>query len=151
LPDLLFTENETNSMRLFGWAGGPFTKDAFHEYVVKGRVDAIDPGRIGTKAAAHYRLEIPSGGSATVRLRLRPEEEEPPALFGPAFDLLFDARLEEADAFFESRTAAGATAEERRVARQAYAGLLWSKQFYHYVVDDWLEGDPGQPPPPSRR
>ena len=152
LPDLLFTENETNSGRLFGWPGGPFTKDAFHEYVVKGRAEAVNPSRFGTKAAAHYRLEIPAGGSTTVRLRLRPEEAEPPVPFGPAFDLLFDARLAEADAYFEGRMAAGTTAEERSVTRQAYAGLLWSKQFYHYVVDDWLDGDPGQPvPPPSRK
>jgi len=152
-PALLFTENETNAMRLFGVGNpSPYVKDAFHEFVIGGRADAVNPSGQGTKAAAHYVLRVPAGGASIVRLALASKEEAPKAeAFGPAFEEVFETRIREADAFFASRIPSGATDEERGVARQALAGLLWSKQFYHYIVKDWLEGDPAQPPPPAGR
>ncbi|MGE5278654.1 MAG: MGH1-like glycoside hydrolase domain-containing protein, partial [Acidobacteriota bacterium] len=151
-PELLFTENESNVARLFGAPNpSPYVKDAFHDYVVHGRADAVDPNRTGTKAAALYRLEVPAHGEATLRLRLSEENAAPAPPFGPEFDRTFAGRIAEADAFYAARIPAELSQEERRVARQAYAGLLWSKQFYHYAVKDWIEGDPSQPPPPESR
>jgi hypothetical protein len=151
-PELLFTENETNRERLFGAANPtPYAKDAFHAYVVDGREDAVNPERVGTKAAARYRLWLPAGGSAELRLRLAAEAERSADPFGPSFAATFAAREAEADAFFASVLAEGVEAEDARIARQAYAGLLHSKQFYHLIVRQWLEGDPAQPPPPPQR
>jgi hypothetical protein len=151
-PELLFTENETNTARLFGAANpGPHVKDAFHDLLVSGRTDAVNRQRIGTKAAAWYRLRIAAGGTIVVRLRLTKDSEARPDPFGPEFDRTFTARMEEAEAFYDRRLPPQLSAEERRVARQAYAGLLWSKQFYHLSVSDWLDGDPSQPPPPEAR
>jgi len=152
LPDLLFTENETNMARLFGAANpSPHVKDAFHEYVVRGRKEAVNPEGTGTKAAALYTLEVPAGGEVTVRLRLSSGGKTTGDPLGDGFGKVFEARLREADDFFASRAPAEYSVEERRVARQAFAGLLWSKQFYHYIVKDWLEGDPSQPKPPEGR
>ena len=159
-PELLFTENDTNAARLFGAAGGGGpAKDAFHEYVVAGRADAVSPTGSGTKAAAHYRLVVPARGAVVVTLRLAPAADVPDeavvpdeaAARGRAFDRVFARRIAEADAFYEDRIPAPLSAEERRVSRQAYAGLLWSKQFYHYAVGEWLDGDPASPPPPAER
>jgi hypothetical protein len=151
-PTLLFTGNETNVERLFGYPNSePHVKDAFHEYVVRGRKDAVAPGRVGTKAAAHYELDVPARGERTLRLRLRAAGESAFPGLGTDFDKVFDDRRREANAFYDARFPKAATAEERRVARQAYAGLLWTKQFYHFAVKDWLEGDPAQPPPPESR
>jgi hypothetical protein len=151
-PPLLFTENESNNDRLFGVPNNlPYVKDAFHEYVVRGRADAVNPKATGTKAAAYYRLEIPAGAEVTVRLRLTAEAEVAEPALGPDFDRIFADRLAEADAFYQAHIPDTLTPEETRVARQAYAGLLWSKQFYHYVIHDWLEGDPNEPPPPASR
>jgi len=151
-PTLLFTENETNFARLFHVpTPTPYVKDAFHEYVVNGRHDAVNPAGEGTKAAAYYALEVPARGEVTVRLRLAAEADMPRAPFGRTFDATFAARLREADEFYEERTPPAATEEERRVLRQGYAGLLWTKQFYYYVVKEWLEGDPAHPPPPASR
>ena len=151
-PQLLFTENETNVARLFGSANASlFVKDAFSDYVIRGRTRAVNPGGVGTKAAAYYTLEIPAGGEIEVRLRLMAEDEARGAPFGPAFNALFAKRIREADEFYAAKIPANLTQEERRVARQGYAGLLWSKQFYYYVVRDWLEGDPAQPAPPAQR
>ena len=151
-PEWLFTENETNAERLFGAPNAtPFVKDAFHEYVVRGRTQAVNPDRTGTKAAALYRVDIPAGGEAVLRLRLSAEGEASGKPLGPGFDGVFADRRREADAFYAARTPERATEEERRVMRQGWAGLLWSKQLYHYVVKDWLEGDPAQPPPPPER
>ena len=147
-PVLLFTENETNTERLFGTNGGsPFVKDAFHAYVVEGRAGAVNPERSGTKAAAHYVLELAPGGSDTIRLRLR-REDEPVEV---PFDGVFAERIVEADAFYEARARGALTVDERAVARQAYAGLVWSKQFYYYALRDWQQGDAGQPAPPEGR
>ena len=148
--DLLFTENETNVARLFGSPNATrHVKDAFHSHVIDGRTDAAHPTE-GTKAAFHHVLEIPARGEVTLRLRLYAEGEAPSEAFGTGFDAVFAARVQETDAFYDDRIRAGSE-EERRVARQAYAGLLWSKQFYHYVVKEWLEGDPAQPTPPASR
>jgi Glycosyl hydrolase family 63 C-terminal domain len=151
-PVLLFTENETNAARLFGSASdGPYTKDAFHEYVVNGRTGAVNPQEQGTKAAAYYHLLIPAAGQVTVRLRLSAEERATPEPFGPSFDQVFADRIREADEFYARCIPARAGKLGSHLARQAYAGLLWSKQFYHYVIRDWLGGDPQQPAPPVGR
>jgi hypothetical protein len=151
-PELLFTDNETNTGMLFGVPGdNPYVKDAFHRFVVEGEREAVNPDRTGTKAAAHYRLEVPGGGSVVLRMRLFHDGEAPEAPFGPAFDRLFERRIAEADAYSDSLLPAGLRAAERSVIRQSDAGLLWSKQFFHYVIKDWLEGDPSQPAPPDSR
>ncbi len=151
-PQLLFTENETNVERLFGTSNPtPYVKDAFHAYVIEGRTEAVNPAHEGTKAAVLYRLDLPAGGEVTVRLRLSRTEAPLPRPFGSGFEQTFADRRREADEFYATRLPATATAEERDVMRQAYAGLLWSKQFFHYVVEHWLEGDPAQPAPPPER
>jgi hypothetical protein len=151
-PHFLFTENETNAARLFGAVNGSaYAKDAFHEYFVNGRTDAVNPKGVGTKAAAHYPLLIPAAGQATVQLRLYAEEEVPSQLFGRSFDQVFADRQREADEFYTAHIPHRLPDEERRVARQAYAGLLWTKQFYNYIIKDWLVGDPEQPPSPESR
>ncbi|MDE3098164.1 MAG: glucosidase [Verrucomicrobiota bacterium] len=151
-PAILFTENETNGCRL--WNCGPqdaFYKDAFHEYVIHGRKDAVNPRCVGTKAAAHYALAIPPGASQTVTLRLFAESETPGVPFGPAFDGILKSRIRESEEFYAAIGLGDLTDDERNIARQGYAGLLSSKQFYCYIVEDWLKGDPGQPPPPDSR
>ncbi|WP_434384991.1 MGH1-like glycoside hydrolase domain-containing protein [Melittangium boletus] len=152
----LFTDNETNFQRLHGVPNrSPHVKDAFHEAVVHGRPEALNPAQEGTKAAFHAVLEVPAGGSATLELRLVLEAPAaataPAAPFGEAFDTVFAQRLAEADAFYAARLPAALSDEERRVARQACAGLLWTKQFYHYAVKPWQEGDPAHPAPPPER
>ena len=150
-PEILFTENETNYARLFGRPNlSPHVKDAFHEFVVRGRREAVHPEQ-GTKAAFLYRLEVPAGALREVRLRLTAEREATPTPFGAAFERTFAQRRSEADEFHADRLPRGARGVEAQVIRQAYAGLLWSKQFFHYVVKDWLEGDPSQPAPAGER
>src|SRR5437879_3159244 len=149
-PDLLFTENETNWERLWEVANaGPYVKDGINDYVVNGRTDAVNPKMAGTKAAARYRMVIAQGAKTTVRVRLT---DAPPT--GDAFtDFERDAarRREEADEFYATIIPAHLSADARNVMRQALAGLLWSKQFYHYDIGRWLDGDPGDPPPAVRR
>ncbi len=149
-PDLLFTENETNCERLWGVANaGPYVKDGINDYVVSGRADAVNPKPEGTKAAARYRMVIAPGATTTVRLRLTDVSPT-----GDAFtDFERDAarRREEADEFYATIIPAHLSADARNVMRQALAGLLWSKQFYHYDIGRWLDGDPGGPPPAVRR
>jgi hypothetical protein len=152
VPRLLFTENETNVERLYGARNlSAHVKDAFHEHVVDGRADAVNPAGAGTKAAAYYRLTVPAGGDVSVVLRLTEEGEARAEAFGDDFERTFRLRAAEADTFYATRIPATLSDEERRVSRQAYAGLLWSKQFYHYAVGEWLEGDPAQPAPPRSR
>src|SRR5437762_4437866 len=140
----IFTDNDTNPRRLFGLqdATGYF-KDAFHQFVVHGNHDAVNPLMRGTKAAVHYGLVIPAGGHAVVRLRLSADAQPDP--FAP-FDGLMDRRRSEADGFYQ-RLQEGMSPDQRLVQRQALAGMIWSKQFYCYDVRQWLRGDPGQPPP----
>ena len=151
LPTFLFTENETNSFKLYGVAAySPYVKDAFHELLVNGKEDAVNPKGVGTKVAAHYLLDIPAGGSAAVTLRLSPGDALADPR-GPDFDRIFAGRAAEAEEFYERHLEPSLPPEERQVSRLAYAGLLWSRQFYHLVVEDWLRGDPAMPPPPQRR
>jgi hypothetical protein len=140
-PGLLFTENESNFQRLFGGENStPYVKDAFHEYVVHQRHDAVNPARTGTKSAAHYELTVPAGQTTTIRLRLlasRPRAAANP--FGQAFDELFAARLREADEFYKTAVIPASLSEdEARVMRQGLAGMLWSKQCYNFDANQWL-------------
>ncbi|HSB71074.1 MAG TPA: glucosidase [Candidatus Methylomirabilis sp.] len=150
-PDTLFTENETNHLRIFGTPNGqPFVKDAFHEYLIHGRMEPVNPARGGTKAAAHYPVQVPGGGSAVIRLRLSDGEPHGDP-FGEDFDRLFAERQREADAFYATVIPTRLCDDSKGVMRQALAGMLWSKQWYHYDVQRWLAGDPTQPPPPPER
>ena len=150
-PELLFTENETNYQRLFGVSNfSQYVKDGLNEYVVNGAHGAVNPARLGTKAAARYVLALDSGETQVVRLRLGPASMAS-TVFGQNFDRIFAERIREADEFYGTVIPADLTPDARLVMRQALAGMLWSKQFYHYVVGDWLKGDPGAPPPPSER
>ena len=152
--ELLFTENETNVQRLFGVPNpGPHVKDAFHAYVVGGDRSAVNPLLRGTKAAPYYRMNLPPGEAVRTRLRLTltPEAgQNAPAPFSDFSDLI-ERRQQEADEFYSALQSASLPEDVRLVQRQAFAGLLWSKQFYHYDVAQWLEGDPGQPAPPAHR
>jgi hypothetical protein len=149
-PSFLFTDNESNAPRLWGGAPaeGAFYKDGFHERVIHGRAEAVNPAGRGTKAAAWYVREIEPGGSAVLMLRLAPGGAREPFA---DFDAILAARRRDADAFYD-RVQHGVEDEDaRRVQRQAFAGMLWSKQFYYLDVPEWLRGDPGQPEPPAGR
>jgi hypothetical protein len=148
-PPLLFTENETNTATVYGLKETPsYPKDAINDYIVHGKKDAINPEHIGSKAAAHYVRTVPPGGTWTIQLRFSDSPEG--AGFGPSFDGMFEARRREADEFYASVTP-DLSVQERLVQRQAFAGMLWSKQFYNYEVNRWLKGDPNFPPPPAPR
>jgi hypothetical protein len=176
--ELLFTENETNYVKLFNYRERvPYVKDAFHEYVIRGNKQAVNPGSTGTKMTAHYTFHLSPGESATVKARLTdldplgsmdPElpwiggktgagQHTPsagslaPEDFGEGFDAVFTQRKKEADEFYESRIPGNLSPDARLVMRQAYSGMLWSKQFYHYDVESWLGGDPAGPEPPKVR
>ena len=142
--ELLFTENESNVQKLWGQPNpAPYVKDAFHRHVVSGERDAVNPEKTGTKAAARYVLEVPAGGCSVLRLRLAAGTAAQP--FGPAFDEVFRQRLFDADEFYD-RIAPGSLGEdERRVHRQALAGMLWSKQYYYFDLDRWLKEHQAHP------
>jgi hypothetical protein len=149
-PELLFTENETNTRRLYGYANGnAYYKDAFHEAIVDGKSDAVNPTKTGTKAAAHYRVSIPGGDQKIVRVRLcRGENKDP---FG-SFDRVIASRRREADEFYAEFQNGLSNSDHRDIQRQALAGMIWSKQFFYYDVPQWVKGDSGQPsPPPGRK
>ncbi len=151
--ELLFTENQTNNERIYGCPSpSPYVKDAFHEYVVHGKRDAVNPAASGTKAAARYARTVEAGKTVTLELRLAVATDEH-LLEDPFAD--FDDWLtkcrEEADEFYNVVLPNELSADEKLVARQAFAGMLWSKQYYHYIVTDWLNGDPSEPPPPPQR
>jgi hypothetical protein len=152
-PALLFTENETNVQRLYGAQNRtPFVKDGINDYIVRGVRGAVNPEETGTKAAAHYQLEINAGESASVRLRFTNEEQSDVSkIFGVRFNRIFEERQRETDEFYESVIPQNLSRDAQSVMRQSLAGMLWSKQFYHYIIKDWLEGDSRQPPPPERR
>jgi hypothetical protein len=150
-PELCFTDNDTNTERLWGLAGpSPFVKDGINDYLVHGKVGAINPALTGTKAGLCYRLDLGPGESVAVRLRLsdRLLGGEP---FGARFDAVVSQRLAEADEFYAGVIPDRLSEDGRRVMRQALAGLLWSKQFYHYDLRRWLQGDPSGPAPPPAR
>jgi hypothetical protein len=146
-PDALFCENETNAERLWGVAGTTaYPKDGIADHVLHGAA-TVNPAQTGTKAAFHYHLEVEAGATATIELRLGSGA----AGSAPAFDDVMAARAREADEFYAELTPAGASEDETAVLRQALAGMLWCKQFYHYNVQRWLDGDPAEPKPPESR
>ncbi|MDP9024988.1 MAG: glucosidase, partial [Candidatus Eremiobacteraeota bacterium] len=146
-PHLLFCENETNTRRLFDFGEGYF-KDGINDFVVAGKSDAVSPDGFGTKAAFHHVLTIGGHGQVVVRLRLRPGRSPEP--FGD-FDAIFAERKAECDAFYDALQAGVSGDDARSVQRQAFAGMLWSKQFYGFNVCNWLNGDLAEPRPPHER
>jgi hypothetical protein len=151
--ELLFTENETNSQRMFGTTPPtPYVKDAFHDYIVGGNEKSINTARTGSKAAARYNRKVEPGQTVALQLRLSALVDEHPleAPFAD-FDALVSQRREEADEFYHVVLGDHLSLDAKLVARQAFAGMLWSKQYYHYVVTDWLSGDPAEPRPPQQR
>ncbi|HEX7375156.1 MAG TPA: hypothetical protein VF277_09280, partial [Steroidobacteraceae bacterium] len=147
-PDLLFTDNETNTGRLFGYGHAGHFKDGFHERVIHGREAAVNGEQEGTKAAAWYRCEVAAGERVELRLRLAPADVAQPFA---DFDTVFAARIAEADEFYDELQHDMDDADARHVQRQAFAGMIWSKQFYYYDVPQWLRGDEAQLPPPGNR
>ncbi len=147
---MLYTENETNFQALWNVANRTrFAKDGIERCIVHGDDSAVSREAHGTKVSPHYPLSLAAGESRVIRLRLSASSHDEP--FGAGFDEVFANRIEEADAFYEEINPFRADVEARNVQRQAFAGLLWSKQFYHYNIRRWLEGDPLQPPPPPQR
>jgi hypothetical protein len=173
--EVLFTENESNLQLLYGVPNaGPFVKDAFHEFVVRRNSAGVNPAQTGTKAGAHYAIRLEPGESRGVRLRLTSAHSahvisgtlggnSTPNASGNArnqnttndsfadFDRIFTQRIQEADEFYRQLAPEGLTPEQRAIQRQALAGMLWTKQFYYYVVERWLDGDPAPPAPPEER
>ncbi|HEV2495344.1 MAG TPA: glucosidase [Terriglobia bacterium] len=151
-PELLFTENETNFERIFGSRNPrPYVKDSINDYIVHGARQAVNPAQEGTKASANYPLKIGPGRSVSLRLRFS-NQAPTAATLGEEFDWILARCLREADEFYVQRLGQCGSPDARRIQRQAFAGMLWSKQFYHYDVRTWLEGDPTQPQaPPERR
>lgn len=150
----LFTENETNNQRLFNAANASrFVKDAFHRYLINGEKGAVNPEHHGTKAAIHYKLTVPAGGERTVNLRLQMKKTatQSQLALGPEFTETLARRKQEADDFYATVIPSCADPDTRNIMRQAFAGMLWTKQYYHYVVRDWLNGDPAMPRPPESR
>jgi hypothetical protein len=148
-PELIFTENDTNTERLFDAPNPtPYVKDAFHRYLIEGEAGAVNPANTGTKAAAVYRLNVPPGSTQTLRLRMTRQTNPRPFA---DFDGVFAARQREADQFYADLQKPDLTDDERMIQRQAFAGMLWSKQLFYYDVEQWLNGDPAFPPPPESR
>jgi hypothetical protein len=167
---LLFTENESNLERLWGLPNrSPFVKDSINDAVTQNKRDLVNPSKVGTKAAAHYHILIAPTESVSIRLRLRKVDHHPSPgdsvvplspgervgvratrLFDD-FDEIFGRRQNEADEFYDSIAPVNLTSEDKAIQRQALAGLLWTKQFYYYIVEEWLKGDPASPPPPASR
>jgi hypothetical protein len=142
-PELFFTENESNAARLWNQPNpSPYVKDAFHEYLIAGKHDAVNPAKVGTKAAAHYALEVPAGGSKVVRLRLTVQPARQPF---EKFDTEFSQRQAEADEFYQWISPQSFSEDERRVHRQALAGMLWTKQYYYFDLDKWLDEHEAHP------
>ncbi|MET0703925.1 MAG: glucosidase [Mycobacterium sp.] len=152
-PQLLFCDNVTNAARIYGRSGlSAYPKDGINDHVVSG-AGTVNPDRRGSKCAAWYQLSVATGQTVELRLRLRPSAAglERTAALGPDYTAVFAGRQAEADEFYAELTPAAASADEANVMRQAFAGMLWSKQLYYYDVAQWLDGDPGQPlPPPAR-
>jgi len=156
-PTPLLCDNDSNAERLWGLPSrSPYPKDGINDHVVTG-ADTVNPDRTGTKGALHYQLDVPAGGERRIRLRLTltappPGEGPAPRLdVGAGHAATLAARRAEADRYYDTVIPPGASADERLVARRALAGVLWSKQFYHFDVAQWLAGDPASPPPPDGR
>jgi hypothetical protein len=152
-PIWLFTENETNPSRHPGQpTSGQYYKDAFHRYVVDGEVKAVDPRNFGTKTAAYFLAVVNPDTPLEIRCRLSSQGlVSSDQAFGENFDGIFSERMREADEFYASVIPQSLTDEEKNISRQAYAGLIWTKQFYHYIVEAWIKGDPNGPPAPAAR
>jgi hypothetical protein len=167
---LLFTENESNLERLWGVPNrNPFVKDSINDAVTQNKRDPVNPSKVGTKAAAYYHILIAPAESVSIRLRLRKVDHHPSpgdSVVPPSpgervgvratrlfddFDEIFAARKGEADEFYDAIAPVNLTSEHKAIQRQALAGLLWTKQFYNYIVEEWLKGDPASPPPPASR
>ena len=151
-PTLLFCENETNFPRIFGSAAStPYPKDGINDHVLHG-APTVNPAATGTKMACWYRITVPGGGTVELRLRLaRGDATQPPPDVAARFERVLIDREREADAFYARFRTDGTTDEEASVMRRAFAGLIWSQQYYHYDVEHWLDGDAAQPPPPAAR
>jgi len=148
---LLFTENETNYQRLYGRENlTPYVKDGINNFIVGGDLMAVNPAQVGTKVSPHYRLALAPGETQVVKLRLADRANLSNPL-GAEFAQIFQVRLAEAEDFYQTVTPADLSEALRQVQRQAFAGLLWSKQYYQYVVEEWLAGDPKTPTPPAQR
>ncbi|HTQ10506.1 MAG TPA: hypothetical protein VMI31_10580 [Fimbriimonadaceae bacterium] len=154
-PELLFTENESNAKRLWNAENPtPFVKDGINDFIVGGVKGAVNPKKRGTKASAHYTLKVKAGESQTVRLRLTDREFDEASgkmPFGQSFDDHVDLRRRESDAFYDTVIPSELSEDAKNTMRQAIAGLLWSKQHYHYAVEKWLQGDSAEPKPPASR
>jgi hypothetical protein len=139
-PELLFTNNESNNQLLFGTANkSPYVKDGINNYLIKGKREAINPAKTGTRAAAHYHLIIPGGESAEIRLRFFASgDKQIKDPFGNKFDTLFETRIREADEFYQSLILLPANKDEENLMRQALAGMLWTKQYYYFDAHQWL-------------
>lgn len=146
--EALVCENDTNVERLYGVARHGPSKDGINDYVVRGDAAGLSPNGVGTKAAFYSQHEVPAGGSVVIRVRLSDDEVRGPF---ESFDAIVDLRRAESDRFYAELQRDVSDPEARRVGRQAFAGMLWSKQFYYYDVPEWLAGDPSQPAPPSER
>ncbi|MEM7030703.1 MAG: glucosidase [Chloroflexota bacterium] len=145
----LFTNNETNETKLYGTQNAtPYVKDAFHRFLIDNETKAVNPAQVGTKAAAHFVHAIEAGATKTIRLRLTNMAIEAPF---DTFEATFTQRVAEADDFYNVIQAVDLTEDEKRVQRQALAGMLWTKQLYYYDIHQWLTGDPDTIPPPSDR
>ena len=152
VDDLFFTENENNAERLWGIPNRtPFVKDSINDRVVHDKIHIVNPEQVGTKAVAYYKFNIPPQETISIRLRLTRGGSKTSTEAFADFDAIFRLRRAEADQFYLELGPKILTEEHRAIQRQAFAGLLWNKQFYHYIVEQWLEGDPGQPPPPAER
>ncbi|RUS22569.1 Six-hairpin glycosidase-like protein [Endogone sp. FLAS-F59071] len=151
--DLLFTDNETNNQHLFQTPNRTrYAKDGVNDRVVNNVEDAVNPEKTGTKSAIWYTFdEVPAGGNVQVKLRLTNVKESPTGWFSEKFDEIFEERKREADEFYDTLAPEGLPEDLRNVQRQAFAGMLWSKQFFHLDVERWLSGDPVFPPPPTSR
>ena len=148
-PTLLFTENETNSERLFHTPNeGLFVKDGIHDAVVHGEMNKVNPNKTGSKAAAHFQKTLAPGEHFIVKFRFSDHPIKDPFI---NFDEIFSLRLDEANEFYDVIQPPSLSEDHRMIQRQAFAGLLWSKQFYHYSIELWLKGDPAQPAPPAVR
>jgi hypothetical protein len=162
VDDVFFTENESNAERLWKISNAtPFVKDSINDHLIGGKTDPpsqgygvtsiVNAAQTGTKAAAHYKFNVPAGETISIRLRLTHDVNKTSAEAFADFDAMFRLRRAEADQFYSELAPKILNDEQRAIQRQAFAGLLWNKQFYHYIVEDWLDGDPGQPPPPKER